>query len=127
MTKVAFFLSVFSLSILQASSDYQLKHVLGDWHSFDESPFRNDGVRIAGESGILALRYCDLWKLRYEGECQKSLKWEGTLIYSKENDAMLVSENSSPTPTYYIKIDEKDPNKHQKDWGSRKILFYKIR
>lgn len=125
------FLSVIVLLIpftLCADQEYQIKNIIGDWYTMDDHIFKHYGLRITQEDSSIRLQYCDLRKLQYNGECQKILKIDGTITYSEPNDSLLVNEgSSSPTPSYMVKVDEKKTDRFLRNWGTQKILYFRIK
>jgi hypothetical protein len=111
-----------------ADQEYQTKHIIGDWFTMAETTFKYYGLRITQEDTVIKLQYCELWKLQYTGVCQKALNREGTITYSASSDSLLVDEGgSSPTPSYLIKIDEKNPNTFLRNLGTQKMRYSRIR
>lgn len=117
------------LEELSDESTYQLNHILGDWDTWDDTIFKNWGIRIFLDqsSNQIRLQYCDLWKLRYTKECHKVLNEEGTLSYSPAHDNLTVIEGPhSPNPQYWVQVNPSNPNKFLRTWGTRKIEYGRI-
>jgi len=128
MRKMSVFLILFVSLCSFADEAYQTKNILGDWSTWDDTIFRNYGIRITEENGTVKLRYCELHKLRFEDECKEASKYTGEIAYSEANDSLLVKEDAgSQTPEYSIKIDEENPDQFLRDWGRQKLLYLRMK
>jgi hypothetical protein len=124
---IALVMSVVS-SVAFADEAYQLKNIVGSWKT-QEGPYAYEDmlITLSPDHPGISMVECDPWNLEMSGTCVRKYEYSATGSFSDATGSMQMSEGpGSPNSNFALKVDENNPDKVLRTWGSVAIEYFRV-